>query len=98
MINAILLILIGAISVVVYQSSAMLVRQRLNYGKKVYVNRRKAGNLISCRYNGVKYYFYINEYYEPSQQHYMDKELAIEACKEEYCRMRPKQTLFAKAS
>jgi len=98
MINAILLILIGAISVVVYQTSAMLVRQRLNYGKKIYVNRRKAGNLISCRYNGVKYYFYINEYYEPSKVHYANKQDAIEACQEEFSSSRPKQTLFAKAS
>lgn len=98
MINTILLILIGALSVVVYQTSAMLVRQRLNYGKKIYVNRRKAGNLISCRYNGVKYYFYINENYEPSKTHYHSKKDAIEACQEEFRSNRPKQTIFTKVA
>jgi hypothetical protein len=98
MLNIILAIVLGISLTIIYQYCSMAARERLNHGKKIYVNRRKAGNLIPCRYNGVKYYFYINENYEPSKTHYHSKKDAIEACQEEFRSNRPKQTIFTKVA
>ena len=98
MINAILLILIGALLVVIYQYVHAEINNRLNYGKKVFVNRRAAGYVVSCRFNGSKKYFYIDEHCERSQDHYYDKKEAIQACREAYSKNRPKQTTIARVA
>lgn len=98
MINSILLILIGALLVVLYQYLHVEISHRLNYGKKVFVNRRAAGYVVSCRFNGSKKWFYVDELGDRSKNHYFTREEAIEACQYDFSKDRPKQSVFARAS
>lgn len=74
------------------------ISHRINHGKKVIAGRREAGYVVSCRFNGSKKYFYIDERYERSQDHYYDKKEAIQACREAYSKNRPKQTTIARVA
>lgn len=98
MINAILLILIGALLMVVYQQGFYVISHRMNHGKKVFVNRRPAGYVVSCRFNGSKKYFYIDEHMDRSKDHYFTREEAIEACQNAFSKDRPKQSIYMRAS
>lgn len=97
MINASLLILIGALLVIVYQQSSYVISHRINNGKKVFVGRREAGYVVSCRFNGSKKWFYIDEHMDRSKDHYFTREEAIEACQQAFTKDRPKQYSFARA-
>lgn len=98
MINAILFILIGSLLVVFYQYAHAEISHRMNYGKKVHVDRRVAGYVVSCRFNGSKKYFYIDEFGERSKDHYFTRPEAIEACQYAFSKDRPKQSYFKRAS
>lgn len=74
------------------------ISHRINHGKKVIAGRREAGYVVSCRFNGSKKYFYIDEHCERSQNHYYDKKEAIQACREAYSKNRPKQTKIARVA
>lgn len=74
------------------------ISHRINHGKKVICNRREAGYVVSCRFNGSKKYFYINEHCERSQDHYYDKKEAIKACREAFAKNRPKQSVFTRVA
>ena len=69
---------------------------RMNYGKKVFVGRRQAGHVVTCRFNGSKKYFYVDEHLDLSKDHYFTRDEAIEACREAFSKDRPKQYTFAR--
>jgi hypothetical protein len=73
------------------------VRNHLLYGKKVMVGRKCAGHLVVLRYNGWKKYAYVNDMGDLSKFHYLDRDEAIEACRNAFNETRPKQTSFARA-
>ena len=71
---------------------------RMNNGKKVFAGRRHAGYVVTCRFNGSKKYFYIDEHCERSQDHYFTRNEAIEACREAFAKNRPKQSVFPRVA
>lgn len=95
--SASLFIILGAVGYIAYQQVHMTIRQRVNYGKRVYVNRRHAGYVVSCRFNGSKKYFFVNEFYELDTKQYSDKRDAYKACQDAFLKDRPKQIQFARA-
>lgn len=74
------------------------VSHRMNHGKKVLSGRREAGYVVSCRWNGSKKWFYIDEFGDMSKEYFYNKKDAIEACREAYSKNRPKQTTFARVA
>jgi len=87
----------GAFGIVLYQHLEMAVRHRMNFGKKIIANRREAGYVVKIRYNGSKKYMYVNEMGNLSKETYWNRDDAVEACRHEFTKDRPKQTSFARA-
>jgi hypothetical protein len=74
------------------------ITHRVNYGKKVVSGRHHAGYIISCRYNGSKKYYFVDEMGDISKEFFYNKENAIEACRETHNKSRPKSTSFARVA
>jgi len=91
-------IALGAFCVVAYAHLKQATSNRLNFGKKVTSGHRHAGYIVSCRFNGNKKFFYVNEYGDLSREYWYDKKDAVEACREEFGKDRPKSTLFARSA
>lgn len=87
-------VLLTFLTVAIQQSISF----RMNHGKKVFAGRRHAGYVVTCRFNGSKKYFYIDEYLELSKDHYFTRNEAIEACREAFAKDRPKQSVFARVA
>jgi hypothetical protein len=91
------LLALGALGFIAYQYIHQAVHNRLNYGKKVWVDRRRAGFVVSCRFNGYKKYFYVNEDYElVTKDEFSNKKNAYEACQEAFRASRPKQSVYGR--
>lgn len=89
-------IVLGFIGCIFYQQITMVLRERRNFGKKLFVNRRQCGRLVSMRYSGSKKYFFVDEDYILNPQPYEDKKEAIDACQQKFMSNRPKQSVFAR--
>lgn len=96
---------LGMLLVVFLQNALLAISERLNNGKKIYCDRRHAGYLISCRFNGSKRYFFVDHLgninrdgnvFDGGFFPYFEKKEAIEACQEAYRKTRPKSTTFAR--
>jgi hypothetical protein len=62
--------------------------------KSAITNRRLYGKPIMV---GWKKYAYVNDMGDLSKVHYLDRDEAIEACRNAFNETRPKQTSFARA-
>ena len=71
-------------------------RYRLTHGKKILVAKQEVGYVISCRYNGSKHWFFIDECGQKSQDHFDKKQNATRACKKDFLSRRHKQTTIAR--
>jgi len=98
LLTVMLSIVLGFVGCLFYQQVGLIVRERRNYGKKLFSGRRLCGRLVSMRYNGSKKYFFVDEDYILHPQPYEDKKEAIEACQEKFATGRPKQTIFSRVS
>jgi len=73
--------------------------QRLNHGKRVLVNRREAGYVVTCRFNGSKKWYYVDTHGIISTEYYLSKKAAVRACTDHYIESRPtKQTTFSRVA
>jgi hypothetical protein len=79
-----------------YHVKSAITNRRL-YGKPIMVGRKRAGHVVVLRYNGWKKYAYVNDMGDLSKFHYLDRDEAIEACRNAFNETRPKQTSFARA-
>jgi len=75
-----------------------VIDDRLNYGKRLYHNRRQIGRLVSVRFGGSKSYMFVDEYGQLNMKCFHNKKQAIAACKQTFEANRPKQTLFPKVA
>lgn len=96
LVTVMLSIVLGAVGCVFYQQTAMIINERRNYGKRLFVNRRACGRLVNMRFNGSKHYFYVDENYQLCHTPFSDKKDAIEACQAKFAEGRPKQSVFAR--
>jgi hypothetical protein len=74
------------------------VSHRLNYGKKVIANRRHAGYVVTCRFNGSKKYYFVDNNMNLSTDYFYNKKDAIQACRETRNKKSPKQATFTRVA
>lgn len=91
--------ILGAVTYVVTAYTIEAIAERVNYGKEVRVNRRLAGHIVTCRFNGSKRYFYVDSHsIIQTGEYFFTKDDARQACINKYLEQRPKSTSFARVA
>lgn len=93
----IMCVALGMLLVVFLQNALLAISERLNYGKEVFCERRRAGYVVSCRFNGSKKWFFVDELGLINEEYFITKKEAIKACEDAFMKNRPKRTTFPRS-
>ena len=92
-------ILLGALLLKLVSELTVVISNRLNNGKEVHVDRRLAGHIVTCRFNGSKKYFFVDRYANiHTNEYFFSKEDAQRACVNKFIAERPKSTTFPRVA
>lgn len=92
-------VVLGAVLLKFASEVQVVISNRLNYGKEVHYDRRLAGHIVTCRFNGSKKYYFVDRYSNiQTDEYFLSKKDAQRACENKFVAERPKSTTFSRVA